>query len=460
MNAADIIRTIDSAYAKMSTNVFSAARDAEEARENARVASAVVRRYASESRTPPTPAPPSPPLRSPIIHPTSQQHNKHPPPTVLFGTKNRPPPPPPPPRIQPNKIPINADYMEGQGSISYENLSIDKRLNESSAPRTPIGSYTPTERLSNANAEEMLALSLELERTKQMLEHEKTIHEDTKAALEHSEEKNGKLQNEIDKLLDELETQRQNHGLAVESLERDLEKSRRRVRAAEEDAELALDLAKGNSESREQLEAWLQRALYEIETLRERLLLTDDKREDINGTAPPSLSPALEALHHAPKSIKKSQPQQRMVRFADDEDFSSEIVPSPSRPSRKLVAAGRQILQRSLAPPTDASPVHRVVPPELSADRLRQLRSRLATMSVSRPLPPPPPRLGPMRKEELVAKVQAIDVCRNTARILRQSGRKLQFTGKCFDAGLSSDVADDIHLETLARQYCAAAEVS
>ncbi|GAX12062.1 hypothetical protein FisN_8Lh164 [Fistulifera solaris] len=430
MNAAEIIRTIDSAYAKMSTNVFSAARDAEEARENARVASAVVR---------------------------SQQQNKHPPPKVVFGRKNRPPPPPPPPRIQPNKKAINAECLEGQGSISYENLSTDKRPMES-APRTPIGSYTPTERLSNANAEEMLALSLELERTKQMLEHEKTIHEDTKTALEHSEEKNGKLQHEIEKLLNELETQRQNYGLEVESLERDLEKSRRRVQAAEEDAEVALDLAKGNSESREQLEAWLQRAFYEIETLRERLLLTDGKREDINGTAQPSVSPGLEALHHAPKNIK-SQSQQRVVRFADDED-SSEMVPLPSRPSRKLVAAGRQILQRSLAPPKDASPIHRVVPPELSADRLRQLRSRLTTMSVSQSLPPPPPGLGPMRKEELVAKVQAIDVCRNTARILRQSGKKLQFTGKCFDAGVSFDVADDFHLETLARQYCAAAEVS
>jgi hypothetical protein len=304
----------------------------------------------------------------------------------------------------------------------------------------------------------MLALSLDLERTKQLLEHEKTIHEDSKAALEHSEEKNGKLQNEIDKLLNELETQRQNHGLAVESLERDLEKSRRRVRAAEEDAELALDLAKRNSESREQLEAWLQRALYEIEMLRERLLLSDEKREDVNGTAKPTLSPALEALHHAPKSIKTSQSQQRVVRFADGEG-SSEMVPTPSRPSRKLIAAGRQILQRSLAPHNDASRVHRVIPPGLSADRLRQLRSRLAALSVSRPLPPPPPRLGPMLKEEIVAKVQAIDICRNTARILRQSGKKLHLTGKYFDDGTSFDVTDDIHLETLARQYCSAVEV-
>lgn len=458
MNAADIIRTIDSAYAEMNTNVFSAARDAEEARKNARVASAVVRRYTSESRGAlPTPSLSSPLSLSPPISQISKHENTHQQPQISTNTKHRSPPPPPP-RVQANKKPISAECLDGHGSISYENLLNDKRPAES-VPRTPIGSYTPTERLSRSNAEDMLAICLELERTKQSLEHRKIIHEDTKSALEQSEEKNSKLQNEIDKLLNELETQRQNHGLAVESLERDLEKSRRRVQAAEEDAELALELARGNSESREQLEAWLQRALYEIETLREHVLIADGKRDGgSNGTAKPALSPALEAFSNAPKSIIKSYSHHRVVRFADD-NASSEMVPTPSRPTRKLVAAGRQILHRSLAPTNDASPVHRVIPPELSAERLRQLRSRLAGLSVSRPLPPPPPRLGPMRKEEVVAKVHALDVCRNTARILRESGKRLQLIGKFFGAQ-SSDVADDMHLETLARQYCASVEVS
>ena len=209
MNAADIIRTIDSAYAEMNTNVFSAARDAEEARKNARVASAVVRRYTSASHAPPLPA-----LSSPSsISPTSSKHeNTHRQPQI----KPRPPPPPPP-RTPAVKKPIHAEDLDGSGSISYENLlQHDKRPLEL-VPRTPIGSYTPTERISHSSAEDMLTISLELERTKQSLEHEKTMHEDTKSALGQSEEKNSKLQNEIEILLNELETQRQKHGLEAKS---------------------------------------------------------------------------------------------------------------------------------------------------------------------------------------------------------------------------------------------------
>lgn len=440
-HAADLIREIDSAYSEMSSFAVHAARDAEEARKNARAASAVIQLYASggtaatapnltfRSSSSSSPRLPQLPTRA---SPAGAQHRSSP-----GSSRSTPIPPRPSPHTP---IPRS---LEITGSASYDSLPSTSR-------RTPSST---TERLAAAHAEDVLALSLELERAKSALENEQVAHEDTKSALEQAEQRTGQLQKRSEELLAKMETARQNHGVTVDQLERDLQQARQRVAAAEEDAQMALELAKGNSDSREQLEGWLQRALQEIDVLRQHVLTT-------TGTIPRVEPPAAVA--------PQQQPKARVVRFADEpmvsheeeeeEEKESHLVPHSSRPSRSLVAAGRQLLHQKLgstgSPELDSKihVVHRT-PPNVSAERRRRLRNRIATphgssAPAASPMPPTPCRT----QQQMGAAVEALDVCRNTATILRESAKRLNLGGRRWEAD------EAVHLESLARHYCMSVE--
>lgn len=119
-------------------------------------------------------------------------------------------------------------------------------------------------RLTRSNAEDVLAISLELETVREQVDKERSGHEQAKAELAETREEIRRLKNEREDLAVSRSTE-------VDGLRIELSQARHRVTAAEEDANLALDIAKGSAESREQLEGWLQRALDEIEILREQL---------------------------------------------------------------------------------------------------------------------------------------------------------------------------------------------
>jgi hypothetical protein len=287
---------------------------------------------------------------------------------------------------------------------------------------------------------------LELERGKRALESEERTHDETKTALAQARAKNAQLETQLDRMENDMETQREGNGRMIDSMERDLDRARMRVDLAEEDAELALDLAKGSAESRVQLEEWLGKALEEIELLREHVRTAE-----------------------APNASGKATKLKHAVHFADSPTFFCESPPTPSptgspvnRPAASMITAGRQILQRSLGAGSDDDSVHSVsVSPSKPVERRRRLVDRLKTAEE---------QMGNQKQSFLdhagftkdqigqASYWKAMDACRNAARILKQSGERLNLSGGWWRE-TSDDAYDGAHLETLTRHYCTSVEV-
>ena len=139
------------------------------------------------------------------------------------------------------------------------------------SPLSVQSARSAASRLARSNAEDVLAISLELETAREQVDKERSGHQQAKAELAKVREANQELEEKIQRLNNQREELAMSHGTEVDGLRIELNRARHRVTAAEEDANLALDIAKGSAESREQLEGWLQRALDEIEILREQL---------------------------------------------------------------------------------------------------------------------------------------------------------------------------------------------
>lgn len=486
VEAADLIREIDDKYCEMNASAAMAAQDAEEARKNARAAQALIRLYTTtggSAASGTTAAAAASAISSLwVISPALQSAGggfagQEPSSNSSSPRRMPPPPPPPPPRsgtaTSTNlRTPMREDTtystspLDITTSASYDSTFTGAGGGGSSMT-SRRGRITPTivtstERLAAAHAEDVLAISLELERVRKNLENEQVTHEDTKAALEQSEERNAKLQQQLDNLLNELETQRQSHGLQVDALEQDLQRAQQRTRAAEEDAQLALDLAKGSAESRENVEGWLERALNEIDMLRAHILSLD--KNAVLHT--PSGSDNNSNNKNQVTTKKTPSSQQRVVRFADEalvlNEKEQELAQTPSRPPRGLVAAGRQLLHRNSESSRDESKIHVVSfnSSDSSVDRRRRLRCVLSppigsTIQDTLPKPPSPAR-ALIPKIDVNVTVQALECCRKVTEILLASGQRLLLSGRWWNGETTKDV---LQLEALARHYCVSVEV-
>lgn len=329
------------------------------------------------------------------------------------------------------------------------------------------------ERLAQSHAEDVLSLSLELERASQALKSEQVAHEESKNSLAEERLKNAQLEEQIQKLLNDMETQRESNGRTVDSLEKELEQSKQRVSAAEEDAQLALELAKGNAESREQLETWLQRALMEVQVLREQVVpsVTAMKRTggklSVRFADPLSMSSESLDIDLQPENVlpaasnEVASVQNEMQLVKQDKEtqlVAAQTIPSQSRPSRSLVAAGRNLLQRSLASGDNYS-LHCVeYAPERSAERRRKFREHLSKANAELvALPPSSSNKSPQRKE-ITFTTSAMDACRSTVQLLQESAKRLGFEGHYW-RDQPADKSEDLNLEGLTRQYCRSVEV-
>ena len=130
------------------------------------------------------------------------------------------------------------------------------------------------------------------------------------------------------------------------------------------------------------------------------------------------------------------------------------------RPSRALVAAGRQLLHRTFSSNGDGPfIVHHKS--EASAARRERLRNRLqalggdkdTTMNLTNAN-----GTGRSPRRDLSSAVEALDICRNVAKVLKESGMRLSLSGRWF-SDQTSTVADEIHLETMAKHYTTLVEV-
>jgi hypothetical protein len=416
--AADLIETLDIACAEMNNCAEDAARDAETARKNARAASEIARRYLHRSY---------PKAQSPFgfASGASTSSPRRTRPILDINTESK--------EESLDDISAIASELETPRQ-NYSFLNLERRKGKRTY-KTP----TSIERIAQSHADDVLALSIELERGKQTLKSEQRMHQQTKASLKASEAKNKELQIQNDAFQEIVDSSGQEGNQRTQELEEKLARSNLRLEAAEEDAELALDLAKDSAEKRDEMEEMMQTALDELQILR--------------------------ATTKAPDTPKRS------VRFADS---TPPPPPPPPRPTpepssasprsstpRAMVAAGRQLLRRSTGTP-DQEVITLELTPAVSAERRRRLRERL--MQVDGDGIPTPRRLPstPLPEPPAIKQKIVLDDSKGIAKILQDSGKRLDLGGhwwrKDYDKA-STPPTQDIHLEAMARQYCQSVEV-
>jgi hypothetical protein len=163
---------------------------------------------------------------------------------------------------------------------------------------------------------------------------------------------------------------------------------------------------------------------------------------------------------------KASKPK-HAVHFADSPTFFNESPPARSptdfsadQSARSMASAGRQILQRSLGAGRDDDSVPFVsASPSKSAERRRRLVDRLKTSEKQKAYFLDP--AGSTKDQSGQASVsprETMDACRNAAKILKQSGERLNLSGRWWQEPSDGEY-DGAHLETLTRHYCTSVEV-
>lgn len=426
--AADLIQTLDLAYAEMTHCAADAAKDAEEARRNARTASEIARRYLHRSY--------------PKVQ-TSFGGAPSPKAADSYSSISRAPPRSPP-RTSPQEeskefADTDALHSRMNGGVAPKAAPTSSSKKYSNNPMSPsrrrqFHAPSSADRIAQSHAEDVLALSMELERSKQAFQSEQRMHDDTKAALSTQRMKVTSLEEENQRLKQRLEQIQRESDQKISELEHELARSKHMVQAAEEDAETALELAKESSEKRDEMELELQRVLEELRLLKEQPVETPSKR----------------SVRFAEDSSAPSSP-------APDAMVLATPVQNNNTPSRSMVAAGRQLLRRSLAGTHNAEVIALELTPVKSAERRRRLRERLVQLedggSPLALLPETPqPRTPPSRNSK------DPEDCRNTAKLLQESGRRLELAGHWWRKGHAVAAAPVHEIEAMTRQYCQSVE--
>jgi hypothetical protein len=281
-----------------------------------------------------------------------------------------------------------------------------------------------------------------------------------------------------------------------------------RSKAAEEDAALALELAKDAQAVKEECEEWLTRSLDEIEFWKNRCLLMekefgkqhrqqkeeswDDDNESkklvrFKEDCPPSPMVSLDGgddaagdetdkrpplpeypFHPSPKNAAWSTPQtigNRSIAFTPN---------SGPTPSKSAVANGRLYLHNAsplLSPNGALSPHPRIRASELmkrSAETRRILRERLSA-SGQLTGPSPPPSMAHIAAVAAKTKGKAMNhdfiqqgdgVFKTIGNLLYESGYRLKLDGKKWAPTQNGShiIATATALETMVKDYCGQVE--
>lgn len=315
----------------------------------------------------------------------------------------------------------------------------------------------PSDRLAQSHAEDVLTLSMELERTKQALERERHEHDTTRMLSSQHRAKSQQLEIQMEKLLSEMEEKREESGRKIDALNQEVLRSKVRVEAAEEDAQAALDLATESASSRDQLEHWLQSAMEEVTVLREQLAA---QQQNGGSTTTPNKK---NHVRFAESPTIVTVPNRDGTLPATPPPPPPPPSPStPSTPSRSMVAAGRNLLAAARSP----DQVHEVcLTPQKSAERRQRLRERLRALDEdviviatppkkTAPPPPPPPARGGV---DMGLAKNALQTCHAVANVLRESATSQKLVGRWV---IPPTLHDDVScVEQLARRYCGAVEV-
>lgn len=482
--AADLIHTLDTAYAEANAATATTALDADEARTAQRTAAEILRRYTTGShprqgsdltstfdQNSPAAAYRSSSGKSPTTSAQAQSNNNN---TSFFP-------------------PTSNENNNTKSQTPNPNLSIMHANNNTSNGNnnTPSSIYypkaSPSNRLVQSRSEDVLALSLELERARQALEAERMAHDETKNVLAEERSRSVHLQHKLHRLESTMETQRETLGRSGDALEEDLQRALLRMDAAEEDAQLALDFAKQSEEEREQLEQMLQEAVAEIQTLRHQSILPaiEEQQSSQDETPFKSILKSVtgdEAETEGKRSVHFSDPisfsnaptsgesfvknaQQQQQQFVEDESPLVAVlngVSTPSRPARPLVSAGRKLLQQSTSKDASSSESNTYLfdyTPEKSAERRQRLRDTLKQMDSAVVIPTPTNAERSPHRKQLQFSTNVLELCKAASELLRASGQRLELDGQLWREKKDEE-SEETPLDSLTRRYCQSVEVS
>jgi hypothetical protein len=243
-----------------------------------------------------------------------------------------------------------------------------------SVPPPPAGRPTPQSNITTkintpsrtaieaSHVEDVLTLSLELERARSQLATALRQLDDAASRGNALQARNDHLERELTTLCSRCESENERSASELSALRKQLQIERVKSKAAEEDATLALELAKESQSNKEECEMWLSRSLEEMDLWKGRYMeLKEERRrgvDDIDGWAP-------------------DEPR-KSVRFKDEngaeEDEYEEEEGCPPSPVRSVLSVD----DYGYFGNDDNDVSHR------------------ATSTPSRPPPPPPPP-PPMR---------------------------------------------------------------
>ncbi|KAL7467346.1 hypothetical protein ACHAXS_007586 [Conticribra weissflogii] len=339
-------------------------------------------------------------------------------------------------------------YEQAWESSAQQQQNQPQKQQQSQTQPPTSATITANGRIAASNAEDVLALSLELERTRSQLAQTTSTLESTKAELVSLQSSYSHLQSEHDRLSKELSTVEESTTSQIHDLTQKYQQEMVRAKAAEEDAALALDLAKEAQAAKEEVETWLGRGLEEIDAWKRRARELEGLLQQQGSF---SGGDGGEGYHEESTEGGFTSPdQKKFVRFADQTDtpisplvhakndeteshFQNSVpppttptshssnAPSPtsasvntstqtsvgtsngnnSTPSKSAIASGRVWLHRNsplLSPPGSStssllSPDPKLKAAELlkrSAETTKLLREKLRHGNgVQKPTPPP-----------------------------------------------------------------------
>lgn len=286
--AVDLIRKLDTSFSNVQSSIVTGARDAEEARRNARVASELARRFAN-----PTIA-----EEPGVLTATTTNHT----PTTDNTARRKPPPPPP-----------------------------------TTTTTTMNGTSTPNPH-HQRQAEELLNTTLELERTKDRLETQMMHYHEMNSELEIAQSKIKQLEDQLRESQESLETIQYQSSTKLEQLESQIEAVTQQAQLDRADADYATQLAEQKIQSEQEMRIMLQQVLDRNEEYRV-YLETKHVRFSEPLEAPPSASYSR-TLVSAGRELLQKYRNQHSPKTATTNHSSSANVTS-------LVQSTARILQQS-----------------------------------------------------------------------------------------------------------------
>jgi hypothetical protein len=323
-----------------------------------------------------------------------------------------------------------------------------------------------SEKIAQSQAEDLLNVTLALQQMEEAFKLKEDELEQMNQDLRDERAKTSSLTLEVERQNSEMDDMKDECKNEIKQLNVELSKSQNIAKSAEEDAQEALDLAKENDEKRQEMETLLQRALDEMDFLRnqakalpmiteenhegegKRSIFSASEREEEN-----SIPSYINQVDNTRLSAGRNLLRQAMNSSCDNDDISSASSTQDGSISSRTSSSSYLLdLTRK------------------AADKRRKLRSRLSTGEESNPVGGngvvcySSSSHGQMD----LAFVGALNkTCKSVLNLITKSGKTLNLGGRWFNSSSSASSlkskgkkgkVEQSELEPMARSYCKSVE--